>query len=750
MHGVEKPYTITSHKLPKTAALPKINNLSKDNIINILFDLEQNFLPKEKITSAKKILNKLVQEICNEFHEPYYASLSTKELIELSYSLIWQQYKKAPTTLPINGLFSRNLIDGILDCDSSSFIIIAIAYEMGWNDIQLRHFPSSPSHVVVSFKGTIFDYGNTYKEIHYAKGNLKDAELSKVAPPLSLEQIPGIFYNNAGIYYARRGNYKKAIEHFKKAVKIIPEYSVVKTQLAIINSHLNRTQSAKVSFKEIIPRSYKSKPISLRDIEYAGTDKTNLECTIAKQQTIKLQEILGLEENQITGILGLSTLNALFYSPINEFIFNSKSYSKSDIFRLISKIKKNNLANSNPKIYKIMDKDQLLFLAKGSYEALVNLSSLGHVGTQKTSIDLDKDQKTLDITNRILADYNGTPFPGHFVSDNQPTYQKQKNHETRLYLKPFSFKNNLLMKISMGIEPLGDLPEQEQRNAKESFLKGLKYIYFFQEQPSEINSYVEGLTTFFQEHFGKEFRLNPSSINKQILRAAAIYIYFVKEKIPLKILPKDFQESIKSFILLKTYPEPYLLLKDFEEIQDRTVDFINNNKEELILKTKQRIANMIKKYIPSKTIPEVLMVDYGNFCSLYNPGKDSPEHLVVWINFLEGFKAEHEVGHYVYEKVIKPNQNLMEQFKQINQTAQLNHNYVLVDDSNYENTVNLEGHPKDNANELFASSFMVMVRHREEFEKIITNPEFSVELRNFGQKLINFFDKHIFLYNSNF
>ncbi len=125
-----------------------------------------------------------------------------------------------------NFISSINTKEKNLDCDLSSFVVLAIAHELNWPINLIR----TPGHTFVRWddgKGKKFnvDFGDIYPDEYY----LREYNISQDAinqgvymRKLNYNDVISQFYYNRGIKKSKLGSYEEAIRDYNKAIELNP------------------------------------------------------------------------------------------------------------------------------------------------------------------------------------------------------------------------------------------------------------------------------------------------------------------------------------------------------------------------------------------------------------------------------------------------------------------------------------------------------------------------------------------------
>ena len=234
---------------------PNVAQLSRDNRFRHLFLMEAEVYPKEKIEEAYQILVKLIGEIKHSLEEAERNSLGPLRLVDkvkLAYSEMNKTFEFSDQENP---LFSENLCVHSLDCDTSSFVILALADELKASDPQWANIGLVvvPGHTVLCVEGTYIDFGFPYKQAE------------TIMTPLYGDAIHEIFYFNIGLAKRWKRDYAGALTAYQKALEINPMNEATWNNLGYIHYRLKDYQKAITAYTlslEINP-TYRKAQINL-------------------------------------------------------------------------------------------------------------------------------------------------------------------------------------------------------------------------------------------------------------------------------------------------------------------------------------------------------------------------------------------------------------------------------------------------------------------------------------------------------
>jgi tetratricopeptide (TPR) repeat protein len=214
----------------------------------------------EKLTQILRVVKEVNSKAC----------LRPEDKLELVYATMDQMGLRFGDM--DNTLLTQNLNSNQLDCDTSSFVVMAVAHEMGWP----VHLVMVPNHVFVRWddgKGTRFnmDFGEIRSDEYYIKEfkippeNLqKGIHLKNLTPSQSL----ALFLHNRGADKADHGDLSGAMADFTESLFLNPKYA---------DSYLDRGQIRMELGEYSLARKDLSRAERI-DPRYSGAEK-NVEYT---------------------------------------------------------------------------------------------------------------------------------------------------------------------------------------------------------------------------------------------------------------------------------------------------------------------------------------------------------------------------------------------------------------------------------------------------------------------------------------
>lgn len=193
-----------SKSISKTSSISW--QLSPSNPINELIEIESVVHP-ELESQTRDYLKRVIYEVA----AAWTPEMSPQKCLETTFAVM--------TSTRINGeriqifgqkndpLLCTNLDRNVLDCDTSAFVALAVAHELGWPvSIVL-----APQHAFIAWENEgHFDEKKYYPEPPTAHRNAANMAPEAIAQgtylrPLTTDELRGLYYNNRASYYLLRG-----------------------------------------------------------------------------------------------------------------------------------------------------------------------------------------------------------------------------------------------------------------------------------------------------------------------------------------------------------------------------------------------------------------------------------------------------------------------------------------------------------------------------------------------------------------
>ncbi len=215
--------------------------ISSDNIINHLLFLESQLCKKEDIQNTYRILNEVVAQAkqkAGKIESPEWKLKGVLVMLHDDFNINFQVSDKG---------FTDDLLKGIMDCNTVSFLFLAIAHELKWPLYAVK----APQHVFLRWDdGSYrlnFDIGRIYTDKYYQEQLKIDDSVVKngtYLKNLSQRETKGLFYYNRGNTKCEGKDYGGANEDYLKAIEFYPKLPEAYNNIGIIKSDLRDNNKA--------------------------------------------------------------------------------------------------------------------------------------------------------------------------------------------------------------------------------------------------------------------------------------------------------------------------------------------------------------------------------------------------------------------------------------------------------------------------------------------------------------------------
>ena len=207
--------------------------LSPHNIIHQILFIESEMFSPEENQRAYQILNEILAAV----KERPIEMMTPEAKLKLVYAVLKEKGFKL-LEQEEDTLFISNLLEGELDCDTSSFVVLAVAQELGWP----VKIVSVPRHAFVRWEGEDIklniDYGNLRADNYYHKRYSWDGTV------LDLNGIISLAYCNRGHAKDSLGRPAEAIADYDEAIRLDPELAMAYNNRGYAKLALGRDEEA--------------------------------------------------------------------------------------------------------------------------------------------------------------------------------------------------------------------------------------------------------------------------------------------------------------------------------------------------------------------------------------------------------------------------------------------------------------------------------------------------------------------------
>lgn len=201
-----------------------------------------------ELAVAKRELTRIVNDIIAEVVRPEHDAMSLQEKVKLAYQVLWTYFGQADQESLLDGLQPQQRK---LDCDTSCFVILAVAHEMlrldpRWSDIQLKSFQD---HAWLQVGDVYIDFGKYYSAQHYAHmfGVSVDT-IRKLPDRPPLAQA----YFVVGQTLKDHSKLEQAVAAYKKAIALDPQFADAYNNLGNAFAQQNKLNDAVAVFEQTL------------------------------------------------------------------------------------------------------------------------------------------------------------------------------------------------------------------------------------------------------------------------------------------------------------------------------------------------------------------------------------------------------------------------------------------------------------------------------------------------------------------
>lgn len=242
-----------------------------DNPIHELLAIESEIAKPEEVREAYAFAAKVLAIVRERLGDGQ--KRSNREKLKLVYSVIQELGVRLIDQK--DTLLTANITAKGLDCDTSSFIVLAVAHEMGWPVSYIR----APQHAFVRWeeRGERFnmDRAESHRDRFYRKKygvSRESARMGVYLTSLFPHQLRAQFFVNRGTAKHDLGRDEEAIKDFNEALRLDPKSVTTYINRGIVMGMLGRNEEAIADFNEAI----RLQPNSAAAYCYRGVAQHNL------------------------------------------------------------------------------------------------------------------------------------------------------------------------------------------------------------------------------------------------------------------------------------------------------------------------------------------------------------------------------------------------------------------------------------------------------------------------------------------
>jgi len=245
----------------------------KDNPIHELLSIESELATPQEVKETYAFVESVLKLV--RLHLNDGRQRSNQEKLKLVYDVMKELGVRFFDQK--NPLLTANVREKTLDCDTSSFVVKAIAHEMGWPVYLVR----VPEHAFVRWEemgGERFnmDEGEVLKDAYYVMWlGLSQASIDSgvYLSSQSPQELRSQFFINRGISKANLGYNEEAIQDYDIAIGLDPKFANVYNNRGVSKANLGHDEEA------------------IQD--YEASLRIDPSCSVAKYNLAMLKENLG-------------------------------------------------------------------------------------------------------------------------------------------------------------------------------------------------------------------------------------------------------------------------------------------------------------------------------------------------------------------------------------------------------------------------------------------------------------------------
>jgi len=223
---------------------------SRDNPIHDFLGIESEMGNAQVIRNAYRTVGELLAKVKKSLPSSSYPKTAEKAqaCLKAVYGAIKAAGIKAGSEDGVP-FFHRGIADKVLDCDTSTMVVLAIAHEMKWPVYPVK----VPGHVFARWDdgaGTRLniDYGKIHDDDHYMTWprNISKESVGKgvYLKNLTRGEMQAIIYTTRANAKGKLGRHKEAIADYDTAIELDPKYASAYCNRGIARGKLGRHKEA--------------------------------------------------------------------------------------------------------------------------------------------------------------------------------------------------------------------------------------------------------------------------------------------------------------------------------------------------------------------------------------------------------------------------------------------------------------------------------------------------------------------------
>ena len=232
-HAMQTPFKKRPQgPLSNIQEAPTTSHISPNNRIHDLFNLYRKYFSDTEISQAYQVLDKILGKMMLATGKLPFSNQF--EQAEVGFQELKKHFTIIENGSLANNSIMQNLLSGVLDCDSSSFVMMTLADELHWKNV----FPIAVGkHLFLSINGRYLDFGKEKDYAYYFdRFPLSPGNITSQLEPLKDKSLQGEYYYNVAAAIAERpGLSSEALILLEKARSYTPQLAIIPYTMARIH-----------------------------------------------------------------------------------------------------------------------------------------------------------------------------------------------------------------------------------------------------------------------------------------------------------------------------------------------------------------------------------------------------------------------------------------------------------------------------------------------------------------------------------
>ncbi|MBI4125836.1 MAG: tetratricopeptide repeat protein [Deltaproteobacteria bacterium] len=254
----------------------------RDNSIHELLAIESEMVSPEDVKQAYSFAQTVLKIVRERLNDGQHRA--NQEKIQLVYQVM--QDLGVRFIRQEDALFTTNVKRKQLDCDTSSFMALAVAHELGWP----LSLVLAPGHVFVRWEGEgerfNVDEGYILPDSYYVNIlniSKKSREAGVYLASQSRRQTMALFFHNRGTAKGELGRYAEEIADYDQALALNPKYATAYYNRGVAKGDIGRFAEAIADYDRALaldPKyatAYYNRGVAKEELGYWAEAKADFE-----------------------------------------------------------------------------------------------------------------------------------------------------------------------------------------------------------------------------------------------------------------------------------------------------------------------------------------------------------------------------------------------------------------------------------------------------------------------------------------